>query len=33
MNAVAVEVIWDLVVFLTLFAAGLVVLGVLARTR
>jgi len=33
MNAVAVEVIWDLVVFLALFAAGLVVLGVLARTR
>ena len=33
MNAVAVEVIWDLLVFLALFAAGLVVLGVLARTR
>ena len=33
MNAVAVEVIWDLLVFLNLFAAGLVVLGVLARTR
>jgi hypothetical protein len=33
MNAVAVEVIWDLVVFLALFGAGLVVLGVLARTR
>jgi hypothetical protein len=27
MNAVAVEVIWDLLVFLTLFAAGLVVLA------
>jgi len=27
------EFIWDLVVFLALFAAGLVVLGLLARTH
>jgi len=32
MEAVAMEVIWDLLIFLALFAAGLVVLGLLART-
>jgi hypothetical protein len=33
MNAVAVEVLWDLLVFLTLVAGGLVMLSLLARTR
>jgi hypothetical protein len=33
MEAVAMEVIWDLLIFLALFAAGLVVLGLLARTH
>jgi hypothetical protein len=33
MEAVAREVIWDLLTFLALFAAGLVGLGLLARTH
>jgi hypothetical protein len=33
MEAIAMEVIWDLLIFLALFAAGLVVLGLLARTH
>jgi hypothetical protein len=33
MQESAMEVIWDLLVFLVLVAAGLVGLGVLARTR
>jgi hypothetical protein len=33
MEAVAMEVIWDLLIFLALFAAGLVALGLLARTH
>jgi hypothetical protein len=33
MNAVAVEVLWDLLVFLTLVTGGLVMLSLLARTR
>jgi hypothetical protein len=33
MEAIALEVIWDLLVFLALVAGGLVMLGLLARTR
>jgi hypothetical protein len=33
MEAIALEVIWDLLVFLSLVAGGLVMLGLLARTR
>jgi hypothetical protein len=33
MEAIAIEVIWDLFVFLALVAGGLVMLGLLTRTR
>jgi hypothetical protein len=33
MEAIAIEVLWDLLVFLALVAGGLVMLGLLAHTR
>ena len=33
MEAIALEVLWDLLVFLALVAGGFVTLGLLARTR
>jgi hypothetical protein len=33
MEAIALEVLWDLFVFLALVAGGFVMLGLLARTR
>jgi hypothetical protein len=33
MEAIALEVLWDLLVFLALVAGGLVMLGLMDRTR